>query len=456
MEISPSVLGVNPKKWNIPVLEKYCERLHIDIVPEGLTPGFVRRIKTQLVKDIHLMVDNVEKGIERYSFAGIINFHIEAGNTLNLIMKARSLGVKVGLSVNPETRVKALVPFLGIIDEVLLMSVHPGRSGRKFINIAKKIRQIRKLNKAVIIKVDGGLNNKTVKKIRRADIAVMGAYIFRSRNIEEVLRRLSLMHVAKELRKSVIRMVSSAKSGHPAGSLGMADVFAVLFFDAMKYDPANPEWKKRDYLVLSNGHICPVLYACMARAGFFPKAELLTLRKLGSRLQGHPHRSSLPGLESTSGPLGIGLSQAAGMALALKMDKKDNRVFCITSDGEHDEGNTWEAVMFAPKYSLNNLVCIIDKNNIQLSGNTNEIMPLGNLKKKYKAFGWKVKVVDGHDMKKIKRALAIKSKKPLAIIANTIPGRGVSFMENKWEWHGKAPNDEESVNALNKLGRSAE
>ncbi len=262
-----------------------------------------------------------------------------------------------------------------------------------------------------------------------------------------------LKKIAKQLRINVIKMLAKAGSGHPAGSLGMADIFSVLYFDVMKYDPSNPKWIKRDYLVLSNGHINPILYAVMSEAGFFPEKELMTLRKLNSRLQGHPHRESLPGLETSSGPLGSGISQAAGMALGLKLDKKKNKVFCIISDGEQDEGNTWEGVMFAAKYNLNNLICVMDKNNIQLSGNTKEIMPLGNLEKKYKAFGWNTKTINGNNISQIRTALKTKSKKPLMIIANTIPGKGVSFMENKWKWHGKAPNIKEAEIAIEELKR---
>lgn len=441
MEISPSILDA--KNADLKEIEKYCERIHIDVVPNGrITPSFVKKMKTCLIKDVHLMV-NPEKNISAYAkYADIINFHVEAGNTLELIRKARSEGVKVGLSINPETKVSELFPFINKIDEVLLMSVHPGKGGQKFIGVSSKIRKIRRMNKKVVIKVDGGIKKRTLRRIKKADIAVMGTYLFHNKNPIGALRELSVENVAKELRKDVIRMVNSAGSGHVGGALGMADIFAVLFLETIK---------KEDHFVLSNGHICPILYASMARTGVFPREELMTLRKLGSRLQGHPHRESLPGLETTSGPLGMGLSQAAGMALALKADKKKGKVYCVLSDGEHDEGNTWEAVMFASKYKLNNLTCIMDRNRIQLSGNTEDVMPLDGLRKKYKAFGWKVKEINGHSTKKIRKALSINAKKPLMIIANTIPGKGVSFMENKWEWHGKAPNDVEAILALEEL-----
>ncbi len=247
---------------------------------------------------------------------------------------------------------------------------------------------------------------------------------------------------ANSIRQDIINMLVEAGSGHSAGPLGMADVFSALFFSLLHVDPKKPNWELRDRVVLSNGHICPVLYATMAEAGFFPKSELMKLRKFGSRLQGHPHRTALPGLETTSGPLGSGLSQAAGMALAGKMDDDPWRVYCLTSDGEHDEGNTWEAVMFAAKYKLDNLTAIMDRNNIQIDGYTEDVMPLENLRAKYEAFGWYVIEIDGHNMRQIVDAVE-QSKtihgKPTMILAHTIPGKGVDFMENDFKWHGAPP-----------------
>lgn len=247
---------------------------------------------------------------------------------------------------------------------------------------------------------------------------------------------------ANTIRQNIIKMLVEAGSGHSAGPLGMADVFTALYFQILNIDPKNPTMLNRDRLVLSNGHICPVMYATMAEAGFFPVEELKTLRKLGTRLQGHPHREVLPGLETTSGPLGSGLSQASGMALAGKMDDEPWRVYCLTSDGEHDEGNTWEAVMFAAKYKLDNLTAIMDRNNIQIDGLTEDVMPLESLKAKYEAFGWHVLEIDGHNMQQIVDA-AEQSKavhdKPTMILAHTIPGKGVDFMENDFKWHGAPP-----------------
>ncbi len=268
----------------------------------------------------------------------------------------------------------------------------------------------------------------------------------------EKIRNLKLL--SNTLRQNIIKMVYKARSGHPGGSLGMADIFTALYFHHLNLYPKKPKHPDRDLLVLSNGHICPVLYAAMAKKGFFPKKELLTFRQTNSRLQGHPHREALPGLETSSGPLGSGLSQAAGIALALKNDKKRNKVVCITSDGEHQEGNTWEAIMFAEKYGLDNLTVIVDRNKIQIDGETEEVMPLKSLREKYASFGWGVVEINGNNMKDILTALQISlkpRKNPLVIIAHTTPGKGVSFMENEYEWHGKAPNEEETIKALEEL-----
>lgn len=259
---------------------------------------------------------------------------------------------------------------------------------------------------------------------------------------------------ANLIRQDIIKMLLEAGSGHSAGPLGMADIFTALYFHILNHDPKKPDWPQRDRLILSNGHICPVRYVTMAHAGYFPISELKTLRKLGSRLQGHPHRTALPGMETTSGPLGSGLSQACGLALAGKMDKSSWRVYGLMSDGEQDEGNTWEAAMLAAKYKLDNLTAVMDRNNIQIDGFTEDIMPLDDLTAKYEAFNWHVVEVDGHNIQAfidaVNEAKAIHDK-PTLIIAHTIPGKGVEFMENKYEWHGKSPNKEEAQKALDEL-----
>jgi len=247
---------------------------------------------------------------------------------------------------------------------------------------------------------------------------------------------------ATDIRISIIEMLVAAGSGHSAGPLGMADIFTALYFHLLEHNPKKPDWENRDRLILSNGHICPVLYAAMAHAGYFPVEELTTLRKFGSRLQGHPHRTKLPGLETSSGPLGSGLSQAIGMALAARMDKKKIFVYCLTGDGEHNAGQIWEAAMLAGKEKLWNLIQIVDRNNIQIDGFTESIMPLEPFREKYEAFGWHVIDIDGHNFEAIIDAVGEAKaifEKPKLIIAHTIPGKGVEYMERKFEWHGNPP-----------------
>lgn len=261
---------------------------------------------------------------------------------------------------------------------------------------------------------------------------------------------------ANQIREDIIRMLETAGSGHSAGPLGLADIFTALYFDVMKIDPKNPNWDERDLFLLSNGHTVPVQYATMAHRGYFPVEELKTLRKLGSRLQGHPERIKLPGLETTSGPLGCGLSQAAGMAMALKMDGQQNKreVYVVMGDGELNEGNIWEAAMFIPAQKLQNITAIIDRNNIQIDGPTEEVMPLEDLAAKWEAFGWHVLVIDGNNIEAIidacKMARAVVDR-PTVIIAYTVPGKGVDFMEYDFHWHGMPPNKEQAKIALKEL-----
>ncbi len=269
---------------------------------------------------------------------------------------------------------------------------------------------------------------------------------------EKKLKQLEFM--ANRLRTDVIEMVSHAGSGHIAGPLGMADIFAAMYFHILRHDPKHPDWPERDRLVLSNGHIVPVQYAALAHAGYFPVEELRTLRRIGTRLQGHPHRGALPGIETTSGPLGSGISQAVGFALAARLDHKKYQVYCLTSDGEHQEGNTWEAVMFAGKNRLSNLTVIIDRNNIQIDGFTEDVMPLEPLRKKYESFNWHVLEIDGHNFEEIiaavNEARAV-HEMPTVVIAHTIPGKGVDFMENNYLWHSKTFKPEEVKQALHEL-----
>lgn len=267
---------------------------------------------------------------------------------------------------------------------------------------------------------------------------------------------IQLQHKANDVRRHIITMLEAAGSGHSAGPLGLAEIVTTLYLDIMNLRADQPNWKERDYFFLSNGHTVPVQYAAMAEAGYFNIDELATLRKLGSRLQGHPERTKLPGLENTSGPLGSGLSQAAGVAYTLQyIDHKPQQfVYVITGDGELNEGNIWEAAMFAGKYKLSQLVVFIDRNNIQIDGNTEDVMPLEDLAGKWKSFGWHVQEIDGHNVESIQDAASMAraiSEKPSVIIAHTIPGKGVDFMEYDYHWHGAPPDHEQAKQALRKL-----
>ncbi len=261
---------------------------------------------------------------------------------------------------------------------------------------------------------------------------------------------LVLEKQANEIRQDILSMLTTAGSGHSAGPLGMADIFTALYFHVLNHDPKRPNWKERDRLFLSNGHIVPVRYVSMAHAGYFPRSELATLRKFGSRLQGHPEIRSLPGLENTSGPLGDGSSQAVGSAYVAKLDRLPWHTYCVMSDGELAAGITWEAALFAAKYQLNNLTWIIDRNNIQIDGYTEDIMPLETLRDKFTAFGFTVLEIDGHNIRQFVEACdrsAATWETPTVIIAHTIPGKGVKFMEFEPAWHGKPPKDKNELNA---------
>lgn len=269
---------------------------------------------------------------------------------------------------------------------------------------------------------------------------------------DDAIKELELK--AADIRISLIDMLEDAGSGHTAGPLGMADIFTLFYFHILNHDPKDPAWPERDHLILSNGHITPIRYATMAHAGYFPKDELKTLRKFGSRLQGHPERERLPGLENTSGPLGSGLSQAVGMAYAARMDDKKFHVYCFMSDGELQAGNTWEGAMFAGNNKLSNLTAIVDRNNIQIDGMTENVMPLEPLADKWRAFNWHVIEVDGHNMRAVDDAVNEAKaifEKPTVIIAHTIPGKGIKEIEFDYTWHGKPPSTEEEGKFLKEL-----
>ncbi len=262
---------------------------------------------------------------------------------------------------------------------------------------------------------------------------------------------------AIDIRKDIIRMTFAAGSGHPGGSLSSVEILVSLYFGVMRHDPKNAAWDGRDRFVLSKGHVCPVLYAALARSGYFPVEELLTLRKLGSRLQGHPHRLKLECLETSSGSLGQGLSIAVGMAIGLRMDRRDSRVYCLMGDGELQEGQVWEAAMTGAHYKLDNLCGIIDVNGLQIDGCTKDVKCLDPLADKWKAFGWNAIEADGHDIEHLVKAFGEAKKmkgRPTVILAKTMKGKGVSFMENRAEWHGRAPKKEEADRALAELDQA--
>jgi transketolase len=263
-------------------------------------------------------------------------------------------------------------------------------------------------------------------------------------------------NIAYNIRVSIIETLRNSKSGHTAGPLGMVDIFTLLYFKHLNIDPNNPEKIDRDRLVLSNGHICPVLYTTMAERGFFPKEELTTLRKINSRLQGHPHNLSLPGIENSSGPLGQGISQGVGFAINSKLKNLNCFTYIIGSDGELNEGQSWEAIMFAGSNNISKLIYIVDVNDIQISGKTSDVLDTYPLTKKFKSFNWNVFEIDGHNFSEIDLAISQSKSiinRPSVILAKTIPGKGVDFMQYKFEWHGKTPSDSEAVLALESLKR---
>ena len=267
-------------------------------------------------------------------------------------------------------------------------------------------------------------------------------------NIEELTKK------AVEIRKGIIEAVYQAQSGHPGGSLSIADILTVLYFYEMKIKPEDPKWEERDRLVLSKGHCSPALYSCLANRGYFPVEDLKTFRKIDSYLQGHPDRNKVPGVDMTTGSLGQGLSAANGMAIAGKMDQKDYRVYCILGDGEIEEGQIWEAAMTSSKYKLDNLCVIVDNNNLQIDGTIKEVMSPYPIDEKFRSFGFEIIKIDGHDIEEIIKAFEVAKNikdKPTCIIAKTIKGKGISYMENQVGWHGKAPNEEQYKEAITEL-----
>jgi len=273
------------------------------------------------------------------------------------------------------------------------------------------------------------------------------------------MNNLELSKIANEVRKGIVKSTHSAKSGHPGGSLSAADIITYLYFEEMKVDANNPQWADRDRFVLSKGHVAPALYAALAEKGFFPKEDLLTLRHVGSYLQGHPDMKGIPGVDMSSGSLGQGISVAAGMAVAAKLDEKDYRVYALTGDGEIQEGQIWEAAMFAGFRKLDNLCVIVDNNNLQIDGTIDTVCSPYPIDKKFEAFNFHTIVIDGNDFEQIRAAFkeARETKgQPTAIIARTVKGKGVSFMENQVGWHGVGPNDEECRIALEELEKAGE
>lgn len=272
---------------------------------------------------------------------------------------------------------------------------------------------------------------------------------------QPALTTQELTQKATEIRKSIIAMLYQAGSGHSAGALGMTDMFVALYFAVLNHRPDNPDWPERDRLLLSNGHTCAVWYSTLAHAGYFPIDELNTFRKINSRLQGHPLLNSAPGIENTAGPLGQGLSQAIGLSIALKYDHKPSRVYCVMSDAEHQEGQTWEAYLYAGAHQLNNLTVLIDWNNIQIENYTDKVLPLEPFAEKLEAMRWQALSIDGHNIEAVIEACnqaKYTTDRPTAIICHTTPGKGVKFMENDFAWHGKTPNQAEYQEALRDLG----
>lgn len=520
VEVIPAILVKNREELiaHIEKVKPSVTTVHIDIMDNEFVPNgtigleSLTDLPSGMSYEFHWMVKNPENWISKIPGEHTHLVHVETIADWNEIKKARAMGAKIGLAINPPTPIEKLYPYIhdNEVKQVLVMTVNPGFSGQKYIaDVESKIRTLREKFPDLKIEVDGGINPATSERASEAGANILAASssIFAAENIPEAVKSIydsgirghnksltcrleepvaciavpkliteppkqtllelnptigtvkvtditELYLLSNNIRKNIVKMLHAAKSGHPAGSMGLADVFTALYFNVLDHDPKNPNWDGRDRFILSNGHVCPGLYATLAEAGYFPKEELMTLRKLGSRLQGHPHRETLPGIENSSGPLGQGLSIAVGMALVARREKKKWRVYCVCSDGEHNEGQIWEAALLAAKFKLGNLTVIMDRNNIQIDGFTENVLPLEPLEEKYRAFGWHLINIDGHNIQQIISACNEAKTvidKPTMIIAHTVPGKDISFMEFITEWHGKSPGDKEALTALEDL-----
>ncbi|RME30807.1 hypothetical protein D6789_04575 [Candidatus Woesearchaeota archaeon] len=496
--VIPTVFATKPSEFHkrFELVTQLARQHQAEVQIDFMDGQFVRHssppissvpaLPSELVFEAHLMLREPRHCLpllKEKGFARVI-VHVEAHHdredVRETVLRARALRLSPLLALNPTTPLEEVLPFTRLIDGVLFLGVEPGAEHQHFItSVYEKVEQLRALDEQVWIQVDGGVTPVVAKHLAALGVNAVnsGSYVSASQDpaqrlalLEQAMRvprkrallqrrKLPLHDIrlkANTIRQRVVTMLAHAQSGHTAGSLGMADVLATLYFHVLKYDPARPEHPDRDYVFLSNGHICPVWYATLAEAGFFPSDDLFTFRRINASLQGHPHVGATPGVENSGGPLAQGLSQAAGAAKALRIDGKQNRVFCLCSDGEHDEGQAWEAALFAAHHKLDNLICIMDRNNIQIDGFTDHVMNLEPLAAKYRAFNWNVYEVDGHDVAALLRTIGkamLLSGKPTMIIAKTIPGKGVREFEGKPEWHGKPPSEEQAGRALRELER---
>lgn len=440
--------------------------------------------------EAHLMMFEPEEEVEtlyKKGFSKII-IHYEAFNDKVLVKKCidhiKRHKMQVFLAINPQTKCDDINVYMHFIDGILLLGVNPGKEKQAFIETTyAKIRRIKTKYPRPVIQIDGGISDKTIRRAYKAGATLFnsGSYISSAsdplkayntlRSLidlkpvkahkntivnhlypDKTLSVIQLKKIANLMRQDIMTMLFHSQSGHSAGSLGMADVFAALYVKVMRYNIK--EDTKKDYLYLSNGHICPVQYAAFKQIGLLSDDQIKTLRKVGSVLQGHPHRGSISLIENSGGPLGQGISQAIGHAYALKMDHKAGRIFCVCGDGELQEGQVWEAALFAGNNKLDNLIQIVDLNGIQIDGNTKDVMALYPLAHKFKSFNYHVLECNGNDMQDILSTLEEAFDvldKPVVILAHTISGKGVSFIESDYKWHGKAPNGDQYQQALKEL-----